>query len=121
MNFTINGEFPTLNEIVKVAKSHHMKYANQKKDYTALTMVQTNRVPKIDFKGDWVFTWYRKNKRNDPDNIQAGTKYIYDGLVKAGIIENDGWEQINSITHQFKVDKENPRVEVMVLQTLVGW
>lgn len=115
MKLTINGEFPTLNEVIKASKSHHMAYANQKKDYTALTMIQTQKAPEIDYKADWVFTWYRKNRRNDPDNIQVGTKYIFDGLVKAGKIKNDGWNEINSITHKFAVDKDNPRVEIEMI------
>lgn len=114
MKLVINGEFPTLNEIIKASKSHYMVYSTQKKEYTGLTMMQTQKVSKIDYKADWVFTWYRKNKRNDPDNIQVGTKYILDGLVKSGKIDNDGWNQINSITHHFKVDKENPRVEIEI-------
>ena len=108
----IHGEYPTLNEVIKASKSHYMAYANQKKDYTALTMMHANNMPKIDYKADYTFTWYRKDRRNDPDNIQVGTKYIFDGLVKAGKLENDGWKQINCIVHKFKVDKDNPRVEI---------
>ncbi len=114
MHITINGEFPTLNEVIEASKSHHMVYANQKKDYTALALMQLSNVPRIDNKADWIFTWYRKNRRNDPDNIQVGTKYILDAFVKKGIIENDGWNQINSIKHKFAVDKDNPRVEIQI-------
>ncbi len=114
MQITIKGEFPTLNEVIKVSKAHPMAYANQKKDYTALALLHLNNKPKIDYKADWIFTWYRKNKRTDPDNIQVGTKYILDAFVKKGIIENDGWNQINSIKHKFAVDKDNPRVEIQI-------
>lgn len=114
MKLTVHGEFPTLNEIIKVAKSHPMAYANQKKDYTAQTMIYTRNKYKIEGLNDYTFVWYRKNKRADPDNVQVGTKYIFDGLIKGGCLENDGWKQINSITHKFKVDKKNPRVEVFI-------
>lgn len=63
---------------------------------------------------DLDITWYCKNKRKDKDNIAAGIKFILDGLVKAGTIENDGWKQVNNFSHSFKVDKDNPRVEVEI-------
>src|SRR5699024_12305540 len=107
-------ETSTLFPYTTLFRSHHMAYANQKKDYTALALIHIENVPKIDHKADWSFTWYRKNRRNDPDNIQVGTKYIFDAFVKKGIIENDGWNEINSITHKFEVDKDNPRVEINI-------
>lgn len=111
----ICGEFPSLNEIIKASKSHYMAYANQKKDYTALaTIYIKQQVKKIDGLNDWKFVWYRKDRRHDPDNIQAGVKFIYDSLVKNKVIKNDGWNEVNSILHQFKVDKDNPRVEIFV-------
>ncbi len=33
--------------------------------------------------------------RADSDNIVAGTrKFVLDGLIEAGIIRNDGWDEI---------------------------
>ena len=60
-------------------------------------------------------TWYCKNKKKDPDNIAFAKKFILDGLVKAGVLENDGWKQIEGFTDKFEVDKKNPRVEVLIL------
>jgi len=42
----------------------------------------------------------------------AGQKFILDGLVQAGVLSNDGWKQIGKVTHDFKIDRQNPRVEV---------
>jgi len=113
LNYTINGVFPSLNKVIKASKSHHMAYANMKKDYTALAMMQIGD-KKINGKCDWNFTWYMENRRQDPDNITVGQKFILDAFVKKGIIKNDGWNEINSITHKFNVDKDNPRVEITV-------
>ena len=55
----------------------------------------------------------QKQKR-DKDNIIAGQKFVLDGLVAAGIIENDGWKQVGNIFHYFEVDSENPRVEILI-------
>lgn len=113
IKFTIHGELPTMNEIIKVSKSHHMAYANMKKDYTALVMMFATQLPKIS-KADYEMHWYCKNRRKDKDNIMAGQKFIFDGLVKAEKIKNDGWNDIGNISHKFFVDKDEPRVEVFI-------
>src|SRR5699024_4322697 len=109
--FTIPGELPTLNEIIAASKSHHMQYANMKKDYTALVMIHAKGLPKMEW-ADIEITWYCKDRRKDLDNVMTGQKFILDGLVKAGVLRNDGWAQIGDIQHRFLVDKQNPRVEV---------
>jgi len=113
MQFTIPGELPDMNTIVKKSKSHYMAYSNMKKDYTALVQMSAGNLPKVE-KADFEITWYCKDRRKDKDNIMAGQKFIYDGLVKAGVLANDGWAQIGNITNKFEVSKENPRVEVKI-------
>lgn len=65
---------------------------------------------------DFVITWYMQNRRRNKDNIMAGQKFIFDGLQQAGVITNDGWKQLNNVTHKFAVDKKRPRVEVEILE-----
>mgnify|MGYP001244528625 CR=1 FL=1 len=112
MKFTIPGELPSLNEIIKASKSHPMAYANMKKDYTALVMIHAQKLSKVVEKANFEITWYCKNKRKDKDNIMVGQKFIFDGLIKAGVLKNDGWNEVGNISHFFRIDKENPRVEV---------
>lgn len=114
MQFTIPGILPTMNEIIKVSKAHHMQYANMKKDYTALVQMSAANLPKVR-KADFEVTWHCKDKRKDKDNIiGGGQKFIFDGLVKAGVITNDGWQEIGNVTHKFEIDKTNPRIEVTI-------
>lgn len=115
MRITIPGSLPTMNEIVKASKSHPMAYANMKKDYTALVMISASNLPKIE-RADFEITWHCKDKRKDKDNIMAGTKFLLDGLVKAGVLKNDGWKEIGNITHRFEIDKHNPRIEVEIIE-----
>lgn len=62
------------------------------------------------------YTWYERNRRRDKDNISSfGRKVIQDGLVKAEIIKNDGWAQIEGFSDEFRVDKKHARVEVEIL------
>jgi len=113
-NFTVPGTLPALNEIIKASKSHHMAYANLKKDYTALVMIHAQKLKPVD-RADFEITWYCKDRRKDPDNVAGGgLKMLLDGLVKAKILKDDGWSQIGSITHKFEIDKTNPRVEVVL-------
>ena len=55
-------------------------------------------------------------QKNFPHTIQLGdvTKIDWDALVKAGVLANDGWQEIVSFADRFKVDKDNPRVEVII-------
>lgn len=58
------------------------------------------------------FTWFDKDRKKDPDNIAFQKKFVLDGMVAAGFMENDGWKQIKGFSDYFFVDKENPRVEI---------
>lgn len=61
------------------------------------------------------YTWYEPDRRRDMDNISSfGRKVIQDGLVKAGVLKNDGWKQIARFSDDFFVDAKNPRIEVLI-------
>ncbi|AZO96157.1 RusA family crossover junction endodeoxyribonuclease [Halocella sp. SP3-1] len=113
MKIIIPGEFPSLNEIIKKAKSHHMAYASMKKENTQLVQMIANRLPNME-RVYLDITYYCKNRRKDPDNIAAAKKFILDGLVAAEVIPNDGWKEIDSWEEKFKVDKNNPRIEINI-------
>lgn len=109
----IPGEFPGLNKIVDAAKAHYHKYREMKEANTELISWPAKQLPK--YKSLQLnITWYCKDRRRDPDNIAAAVKFIFDGLVDAGVIENDGWKQNKGWNNNFEVDKENPRVEIEI-------
>ena len=61
------------------------------------------------------YRFFEPNKRRDLDNISAfAHKVIQDALVKSGIIRNDGWKEIVGFVDTFAVDKERPRIEVIL-------
>jgi len=48
------------------------------------------------------------NVKRDPSNIVASAcKFIEDGLIKAGVIENDGWKQVLGIRPYWILDRES--------------
>ena len=111
----IPGELPGLNEIIEYSKEHWAKYAGEKHNRTEeIAYLAKSQIKGKYQKVDLAFTWFCKNKKRDKDNIIAGQKFVLDGLVAAGVIEKDGWEQIGNISHFFSIDKENPRVEVII-------
>ena len=113
----IPGELPDLNQIIAESKNHWGSYSSIKKANTQLVAFCTKQATKQKYKKiDLDITWYCKNKRKDKDNIMAGTKFILDGLVAAGVIQNDGWTNVGDIRHRFRVDKQDPRVEVRITE-----
>ncbi len=114
----IPGEMPGMNEIVEAAKIHHMRYAQMKRKNTELVGWVAKRIPKKK-KVFLDITWYCKNRMRDPDNIAAAVKFIWDGLVIAGVIKNDGWRQNAGWANHFRVDNNNPRVEIEIEEVAV--
>ena len=59
------------------------------------------------------YHWYEPNRRRDKDNVSSfGRKVIQDALVRAKILRNDGWNDIEGFQDEFEVDKRNPRIVV---------
>lgn len=61
------------------------------------------------------YKFYAKDKRRDRTNIaSAFDKSFQDALQKAGIMKNDGWNNVINVTFDFATDKFKPRVEVLI-------
>lgn len=111
------GRLPGLNEIIAAAKrgkGKYQPYAIMKERYTNEIGWLAKKLPKYN-RVDITITWYEPNRRRDPDNVVGGTKFIMDGLVAGGAIKDDSQRYVNSITHRFEVDRENPRVEIEII------
>ena len=55
--------------------------------------------------------YFKDKRRRDPDNFSG--KMILDGLVRAGILEDDSFNNIELVL-KAEVDKEKPRTEITV-------
>ena len=110
---TIPGELPDLNTIIEVAKQHYGNYSRMKRVNTETVTWVAKKLP-VMTRIRLTCRWYCKDRKKDKDNISVGIKFILDGLVEAGIIANDGWKQVDSFGHEFYVDKQKPRVEVII-------
>jgi len=58
--------------------------------------------------------FYEPSKRRDKDNVMAGKKFIWDALVRTGVLKNDGWNEIEDSRDFVLVDEINPRVVVEI-------
>ena len=118
IRFFIPYRLPGLNEMIaaaKVRKGGWSKYADEKRKHTRNIGKLIPRTKK--FKKVFInFTWSEPNSRRDKDNITVARKFIFDGMVYAGIIDSDGWRQIEGWTDTFCIDKDNPGVEVTVCE-----
>lgn len=57
--------------------------------------------------------WHLKDGRKDPDNVAFAIKFLLDGLVRAGVLPNDGQKEIWRIVHEFVRDaREGVSVEL---------
>ena len=121
----IKGRMPDLNDYLKgeriairkngkfTTKGNAMKQEYQRKVVSAvrsqLRGIHIDKPVKI------YYTFYEENRKRDLDNISAfAHKVIQDGLVKGGLLENDGWKNIIGFSDDFFVDKDNPRIEVTI-------
>jgi len=122
MTFTIQGELPSLNEIIDACKRRRGKwnaYSTMKEKETKRIlqefMVQGVRPPSIYRPVRINFRWISGSLKKDLDNIAAGKKFILDAMVKGGILKNDTQEQVKGFSDSFELDRTNPRIEVEVM------
>lgn len=123
----IKGTLPNLNDYLQAerqtyrrggkftTKGNELKQTNQ--DLVIWAIRQQLRGIHIENPITLEYTFYEPNKKRDLDNISAfAHKIIQDALVVGGIIENDGWKNIKGFTDKFFVDKDNPRIEVIITE-----
>lgn len=118
MKLVIPGPLPGLNEIIGADRTNRHKGANLKRSAQNIVILCAKKQLRcFRPKGPvWMtYTWYERDRRRDKDNISSGgRKVIQDGLVKAGVLKNDGWADIEGFSDRFAVDKHNPRVEIEI-------
>lgn len=118
--FTIPGRLEGMNSLVNANRKNKYAGAELKKTSTALCtwyawaggMQRVERYPVT-----FLIEWVEQNGRRDPDNIASAKKYIFDGLIKAGVLENDGPKQIEMLIDTFRIDSRNPRIIVSIFES----
>lgn len=99
-----------------IGKNKRWEYAAKKKEWSELILNvcrASKVIPKQPLSKATVrLTYYFKTRvRHDPDNYSG--KFILDGLVNAGIITDDSFNNITLLLSG-DYDKNNPRTEIEV-------
>lgn len=118
--FTIPGQLPGLNELIKKDRANRYAGAALKKESTNLcaACIMAARIrPPAAFPVMVLIRWVEPNGRRDPDNIASGKKYILDALQAVGVLPNDGQKQICGFRDSFSVDPKDPRIEVVLIDS----
>ncbi|MCX7774036.1 MAG: RusA family crossover junction endodeoxyribonuclease [Clostridia bacterium] len=124
IKLVIPGALPGLNEYIAAERQHRQKAAAMKKQYEhAIILLIKTQLRGVQFSGPvrMTYTWHEKDRRRDKDNVSSmGRKIIQDAMVKAGVLSNDGWAEIDSFQDNFSVDKRNPRIEITIEEVKHG-
>ena len=116
-SFTIYGRLSGLNEYTLKCRGNRYAGASLKKQNEAKVsqaILRSPNIANISGKVHITFKWYEQNKRRDLDNIAFAKKFIQDALVELGYLEGDGWQHIVGFSDEFYIDKDNPRIEVVI-------
>lgn len=122
--FTIDGRFygkntfPDLNNYISECSKHPKCGGRMKKDFMTIASgfirKQIGR-KKIQGKVAIHYRYYEASRRRDPSNVSSfAVKVIEDALQACGVLEDDGWNNIQGYSQDFFIDKRNPRIEVYI-------
>lgn len=64
--------------------------------------------------------YHATRRRRDDVNHLAMLKPAYDGLVDAGVLVDDDAEHLTTLPAAFEVDRERPRVELLITRVAEG-
>lgn len=119
--FEIQGRLDGLNEHDAKNRGNRFHGASSKKSQTDMVaeLVKVFNLKPMTGAVNVNILWYEGMKPGgkrfvprDKDNIRHGIKYILDGLVKAGILQDDSWNFIGEISDSYFIDKDNPRIVI---------
>jgi len=114
----IPGVLPNLNDYIAAERTNRHKGAKMKADSGNIVSVSIRRClmgVRIEAPVFMEYTWIEPSMRRDKDNISSfGRKVIQDALVQCGVLKDDGWKHVVGFSDRFEVDKENPRIEILI-------
>jgi Holliday junction resolvase RusA-like endonuclease len=122
VNFVIEGRLWGLNEYVNACKSRYgqataSRYKRETEEMIGWYIKQGLGNWKANGKVYIKYRWIEANAKRDLDNILSFImKCTQDSLVLAGVIDNDGWNNIVGISAEFFVDATKPRIEVYLIE-----
>lgn len=101
-------KLPSLNEVINKNRSHWSNGNDLKKDIQnqLMWMIKAQGVKRLNGPVAVILDFYEKDRTRDPDNIYSSQKMILDALKEIGVLKNDGWRDIASITPHHYLSSE---------------
>lgn len=114
----IPGKLHNLNDYIYAERSNRYAGAQMKKaDQNIIIYYAKKQLKGINIEKPvyMEYTWYESNRQRDKDNVSSfGRKVIQDALVWARVLCGDGWDHVVGFSDRFEVDRENPRIEILI-------
>ena len=113
----IPGRLSSLNKYIEDERANMYKGAALKRrneKSIAIAIKQCLKGVKIERPVEMHYLWVVPDRRTDRDNIAFAKKFVQDALVNAGVLKNDGWNEVVGFFDRFQVDKSNPHIEVRI-------
>jgi len=120
---TLYGGLPSLNDVIREAKKHHMAYAKMKREHTKrieCVLERTSCVPSRPYDRICVsFLYGETKKKRDPDNITVAQKFVLDAMVNVGVIVDDTRDHVLELNHNFTGATQTERT--ITVSWFGGW
>lgn len=118
-HFTIEGTMPSLNEYLAEVGRNPRLGGKLKRDYVNNVILYLRLSEYRHYQATKPviihYVFYEPNMKRDHDNVASvASKFIQDALRDMEVIADDGWKQILNFTHDFYLDRNNPRIEVYI-------
>lgn len=102
----INERLPGLNDYIKAERTTRYAAATMKHDWQRIIIayIKEAHLKPVTKPVHITYEFHEPNKRRDKSNVAAlGIKFIEDALVSAGILRDDGWNDIAGFEPKFYV------------------
>lgn len=112
----VEGRSPSLNDFISAERANRHVGAKMKRRETDRARAAAVAAGMPRFVGPVAvrFLWVERDRRRDLDNVAFAKKVVLDGLVEAGVLEDDGQRHVAALQDTFEVDPARPRVVVEV-------
>lgn len=116
MKIELDMKFVSLNEYIESERRNRYAGAAIKKQQTnsVCLLAKKNKISLKKGLYNVKFTWIKPDNKKDHDNICFAKKFILDGLVQAGIIENDTCKYIGNFIDVFVLDRSKKYISCIV-------
>lgn len=115
LKYIVKNIPPSNNKYLGNSNSFRVYNSDKKKWFLLIRNAIKNEIPKSPITlANVTITYYFKDKvRRDPDNYSG--KFILDPLVTLRVLKDDSFNVIDTLKIKGFVDRQDPRVEIVII------